>query len=667
MADTQHMFSGPANLQRENPRNLKGRLSMIRQLIALLFLGLSCFAQGNPIQHVVFIIKENRSFDAYFGQFPGANGATSGLISDGTRIPLAHASDPYVHDIGHLWWSAIEVVDGGKMDRFDLNYQGSVQGDYQAYTQMNQDDIPNYWTYAQNFVLADNTFSSQHGPSLPNHIYTIAADAGGMISVPSIPPGKSDSWGCDSPENLIVDYLQPDGTITTGPPCIDIETLGDVMDGAGVSWKYYASPYGVPGYQWSVYNNIDHIRFGPDWDKNIVDNTNFISDALNGNLPSVTWIVAPNGQTEHPPTSTCYGENWTVNQINAIMQGPDWNSTAIFITWDDFGGQYDHVPPPQVDSFGLGPRVPMIIISPYAIPGYISHTQYEFASVLKFIEETFNLPSLTQRDANANDMMDSFNFSQQPLSPLIRSPRTCTVVASATTFGEQLVGTKVTNSVMLFNYGTTDLQVSSIKVSGSQDFTVRGCMKPVVPGGFCDLNIAFQPSQIGPKSAAITVSDNYPGSPQQIAVTGIGSALSSSLPVDSTTFGGLGTLTFPTKKLGQQTEKNITLTNKSSSAITITSVSVVGTDFRQTNNCTGTLQPQASCQVTVVFQPSAGGPRWGQVNIVDSDPGSPHRTRLVGTGAGSTENEEEIAPTRELPDHVDFPEFANRHDGDDDD
>ena len=156
---------------------------------------------------------------------------------------------------------------------------------------------------------------------------------------------------------------------------------------------------------------------------NVVPTTDFLTDAANGTLPSVSWLVGDNEEMEHPTKSICNGENWTVQQLNAVMQGPDWDSTAVFITWDEFGGLYDHVPPPTLDEWGLGPRVPMLIISPYVISGYISHTQYEFSSFIKLVEERYNLAPLTLRDGDANDMLDSFNFTQQPLSPLILQTR----------------------------------------------------------------------------------------------------------------------------------------------------------------------------------------------------------------------------------------------------
>jgi len=171
-------------------------------------------------------------------------------------------------------------------------------------------------------------------------------------------------------------------------------------------------------------NAINHIRNTALWTSNVVHHTQFVTDAMNGNLPNVCWIVS--GPTsEHPPDSSCLGENWTVQQVNAVMQGPNWNSTAIFITWDDFGGFYDHVPPPKVDNYGFGPRVPLLIISPFAKQGYISHTQYEFSSLLKFAEARFNLAPLTPRDTMSNDMTDSFNFDQDPRPPFMLQTRVC--------------------------------------------------------------------------------------------------------------------------------------------------------------------------------------------------------------------------------------------------
>jgi len=373
----------------------------------------------NQIQHVVFIIKENRTFDNYFGTFPGADGATSGVMSNGQQVPLTHEPDSLPHDLCHLWQCAIDAIAGGKMNGFNID-NGSL-----AYTQFIESDIPNYFAYARQFVLADHMFSSLHGPSFPNHLYTIAAQSGGVIDLPSPDQGPSGAWGCDAPSSTTVTVLSANGTPTKSFPCFDFQTLADRLQSANVSWKYYAPGKGQSGYIWSAYDAINHIRNSSAWADHVVPDTQFVTDATNGNLPSVSWLTTSMELSEHPPQSACNGENWTVQQINAIMQSPDWKSTAVFLTWDDYGGFYDHVPPPVLDVYGLGPRVPLLIISPFAKSGYVSHTNYEFSSVLKFIEERFNLQPLTLRDTEANDMSDSFDFSQTPQQPLILNARTC--------------------------------------------------------------------------------------------------------------------------------------------------------------------------------------------------------------------------------------------------
>jgi phospholipase C len=379
----------------------------------------------NVIQHVVFIIKENRSFDTYFGTFPGADGATTGTTSTGQVITLGHTPDKTPRDICHTWDCAHQAVDGGKMDKFNLIGGCNVNGDYLCYTQLTENDLPNYFTYAGNFVLADRMFSSLEGPSFPNHLYTVAAQSGGAIDVPSNALNTKEYWGCDADDTVTVPVMDSSGHISQQFPCFDFQTLADSLQNAGVTWKYYAPGEGQSGYIWSTLDAIKHIRYTSLWTDHVVPDTQFASDAKAGQLPAVSWLVTSSEQSEHPPNSTCAGENWTVAQINAVMQGSDWGSTAIFLTWDDFGGFYDHVAPPDLDQFGLGPRVPLLIISPYAKKAYISHTPYEFSSFLKFVEELFGLSSLTGRDRMANDMTDSFDFSQQPQPALVLQPHAC--------------------------------------------------------------------------------------------------------------------------------------------------------------------------------------------------------------------------------------------------
>jgi len=373
------------------------------------------------IQHIVFLIKENRTYDQYFGTFPGADGATSGQIATGETVPLGQAPDVAPYDLGHSWRDALLAMDNGRMNKFDQVVMGDTQGYKLAYTQFHEADIPNYFTYARNFVLSDRTFSSVASNTFPNHLFTVAAQSGGVIDDPHSGKGP---WGCDSDDLQTVLVAHDDGHITADPPCFDFQTLADSMEKAHVPWKYYAPGKGEFGYQFSTLDAIRHVRNSPLWAEHVVSDTQFADDARNGRLPAVSWLVTGLG-CEHPPLSVCMGENWTVKQLNAVMQGPDWNSTVVFVTWDDFGGFYDHVPPPKIDNFGLGPRVPLLIISPYAKKGYVSHTQYEFSSFLKFVERRYNLPALTPRDTAANDMLDSFDFQQEPLPALVLSERAC--------------------------------------------------------------------------------------------------------------------------------------------------------------------------------------------------------------------------------------------------
>jgi phospholipase C len=373
------------------------------------------------IQHIVFLIKENRSFDQYFGTFPGADGATSGKISTGQTVPLTHAPDLGPFDLGHSWRDAIIAIDGGHMNKFDQVISGDVDGFRYSYTQFLESDIPNYFAYARTYVLADRMFSSMAGPSFPNHLFTVAAQDGGVLDNPHPQNG---AWGCDSDENDTVPVAHPDGKITVEPPCFDFQTLADSMEAAHIPWKYYAPSKGHYGYQFSTLDAIRHIRNAPLWNDRVVPDNQFAADALSGNLPAVSWLVT--GSTnDHPGRSVCRGENWTVQQLNAVMKGPDWNSTVVFLTWDDFGGFYDHVPPPSTGNYTMGPRVPLLIISPYAKRGYISHTQYDFSSFLKFVETRFHLPTLTDDDKRANDMLDSFDFAGEPQPTLFLQEHAC--------------------------------------------------------------------------------------------------------------------------------------------------------------------------------------------------------------------------------------------------
>jgi hypothetical protein len=259
------------------------------------------------------------------------------------------------------------------------------------------------------------------------------------------------SWGCDSGPYALVDVINPKtGRASLARPCFNMPTLADTFQRYHVSWRYYSPGLNQSGYIWDSFDAIRHIRYSKLWrSKANVSDTRFVRDARAGHLPSVSWLVTRASLSEHPPFSVCLGENWTVREINAIMQGKDWPSTMIVLTWDDFGGFYDHVAPPRRNYISFGPRVPTIIISPYARSHFVDHTTYDFNSILKFIEDDFRLPALTHWDAQAASLTPSLNFHQHALPPYVLKPRVCP--SGATNVASKLEGTYI--SLVGHHYG----------------------------------------------------------------------------------------------------------------------------------------------------------------------------------------------------------------------
>jgi phospholipase C len=396
-----------------------------------------CAKVCGPIRHIVFLVKEDHTFDSLFGTFPGANGATSYRTPDGVLHTLSHQPLQFQQSITKGVDDSRLALDNGKLDGFSQLrgawqknlYTGQVQDvtDSQLY----QSDIPNYWEYARRYALDDNFFSSVASDSFPNHLYTVAGQAASTDSIPTdlFSSATPDRWGCDAPSYSLVEQHFPNGGIRYTYPCFNFQTLSDLLDRARISWKYYAPSQDQPGYKWSALDAIKHIRFGPDWNSDVVNTTQFQADASNGSLPAVSWVVPFDKVSDHPDLSNiCDGENWTVQQINAIMGNQsEWSHTAIILTWDDWGGFYDHVVPPKGPNpqIQYGLRVPAIVISPYARAGYVDHTLYTFSSLLALAEKLLKLPSLTHADRTANDMLASFDFSQRPLAPITLNQRGC--------------------------------------------------------------------------------------------------------------------------------------------------------------------------------------------------------------------------------------------------
>jgi phospholipase C len=390
--------------------------------------GASGFPTRWPIKHVVFLIKENRTFDNLFGTFPGANGTRVGR-DDGVRRPLEPGSDGRILDIPHCYECALRAWNHGKMDGFNQ----TPAGDLWAYTQLHKDQLPNYWHWAERFVLADNFFASAQGPSFPNHLYTIAAQSGGTHDNPRRDTFYSNSFGCDAPKVEKVLVYDSEGHAKAVPPCFDFETEGDLLNAAGIPWAYYAATETQAGYIWSAYSAIRRYRMHESrWNRHMFPVDQLVRDIELDALPPVTWVTPRFELSEHPEWSFCYGENWSTRVINAIMRSPMWATTAIFVVWDDYGGFYDHVPPPQVDDFGFGIRVPMLVISPYAKRGVVDHQLGEFSSILRFIEDNWGLTQLTHRDRDATNLSYDFDFSLPPRAP---DPQPLRTDCTGTKFG----------------------------------------------------------------------------------------------------------------------------------------------------------------------------------------------------------------------------------------
>jgi phospholipase C len=363
---------------------------------------------GSPIQHIVVIMQENRSFDNLFNGFPGADTVQSGM-SSGKSIPLKPISlgdSRGLEHTHHRWW---QDWDNGNMDGFENN-GGSPST--LPYSYVPEKDVEPYWTLANEFVIGDRMFQSNTGPSFVAHQYMIAGQSANVAE----DPGGS-KWGCDASPGTTAPLLGPDGTVLPGVfPCFDYQTIADLLDQKGVTWRYYAPASGGSFFILSAYDAVRHIRYGNDWNDNVISPSNrVLVDIQQGELAQVTWIVPDWAHSDHPGSGS-EGPDWVASIVNAIGQSQFWNSTAIFISWDDWGGWYDHVVPPKMDEMGPGFRVPLLIVSPWTKHGYVTHRMHTADGFIAFIENNFDLGSLGTRDAGADVFADCFDYTQKPPS-----------------------------------------------------------------------------------------------------------------------------------------------------------------------------------------------------------------------------------------------------------
>ncbi len=394
---------------------------------------------SGKIDHVVIIIQENRSLDNLFQGYPGADTRSYGFTSTGAKVSLAPTDLSIPWDVYHTFQSYISACNGKgslpgtkcRMNGFDKELVTCGHGPPPCpsktpqYGYVPENEVKPYFSMAQQYVLGDKMFASNlDGSSFISHQYIIAGQASSAVDFPET------VWGCDGGSRDTIGTLTQQRTF--GPQivaCFNNQTLGDELDTAGVSWKYYTASIDGDGDLWNAYQAIRHIRYGPDWKNDVLDPAKrFFTAVRQGKLPAVSWVTPTCENSDHAGCNTGHGPSWVASLVNAVGKSKYWDSTAIFVFWDDYGGWYDHVAPAYVDYDGLGIRVPLLVISPYAKQGYVSHVHYEHGSILKFVEDLFGLPRLSASDRRANSpAADCFDFSQQPRAFVpIQSPLNAT-------------------------------------------------------------------------------------------------------------------------------------------------------------------------------------------------------------------------------------------------
>ncbi len=430
----------------------------------------------DKLEHLIFIVQENRSFDQYFGTYPGADGIPTN--ADGSfsvcvpdRFQGGACEPPYItHSIDqdggpHTHAASLRDVNGGAMDGFidslparptkcwvdrtrpECDEQLGPQGQPDVMSTQTRATIPNYWDYADAYTLQDRMFAPTDSWTLPAHLFLVSAWSAACTD-------PNDPMSCKTDINLSDSSLRWDYGEQPIYAWTDVTWL---LDEANVSWRYfvgndtceeppcpdtgrqfYGTSYNrnpLPGFT-SFKERTGQVQ-GGSWKDNVRPVDEYLSAAGDGTLPDVTWIAPASNVSDHPggPSTTRTAMAYVTRLINAAMKGPDWGSTAIFLTWDDWGGFYDHVVPKRLDQMGYGLRVPGIVISPWAKPGYIDHTTLSFDSYLKMIEDRFlggarldpktmSRPDSrpTVRERVANPLSKAFDFTQQPLDPLILDP-----------------------------------------------------------------------------------------------------------------------------------------------------------------------------------------------------------------------------------------------------
>lgn len=389
-------------------------------------------SKSSPIGHVIIIVQENRTPDNLFQGLKGADIATTGKNSSGETITLHKVPLEIDYDMDHEHEAFVTEWLNGNMDGFNLDPHNGhcIDAETCAYGYVPPNENKPYIQMASQYAFADRMFESNQGPSFPAHQYIISGtsttDDTGKYKAADNPygrNGRASGGGCDSPNPVRVETINAYGQLGNPVfPCFDRETLADLLDAKAVTWRYYQQSNGTG--LWHPFDAIHHIRYGSDYANVVWPSSQVLNDIASGKLAQVSWVSPAGSNSDHSGDRSKGGPAWVSSIVNAIGSSQYWNNCAIFVVWDDWGGWYDHVKPPIYNSYELGFRVPLIAISPYAKKAYVSETQYEFGSLLKFVEQTYGLGSLNSTDARANSVSDMFNFSQRPRAFVrIEAPR----------------------------------------------------------------------------------------------------------------------------------------------------------------------------------------------------------------------------------------------------
>jgi phospholipase C len=379
---------------------------------------------AGKITHVVYIVQENRSFNNLFQGYPGAYTVPTGKNSYGDTITLQPVTLETVYEVDHSAQAMFAACNGtGSLPGTDCQMNGfNNESSYGGPTNPQYVYVPHseskpYFDMAHEWVVGDHMFQSHLDESFVSHQYVIAAQAQSSVDLPD-----SLLWGCAGGSSDVVDTITQDRNPYGGyqQACFDYTTLGDELDKANLTWRFYASRYGNDrggnGGTWSGYQAVKHIFYGPDWKKDVKSpNWTFITDVRKGQLANFTWITPECAESDHEQCGGGFGPSWVSALVNTVGESKFWDSTAIFVQWDDWGGFYDPVPAPYEDYDGNGFRVPLLVISPYAKKNHVSHKHYETASVLRFAEDLYGLDQLAAADKRAaSPAGDCFDFAQKP-------------------------------------------------------------------------------------------------------------------------------------------------------------------------------------------------------------------------------------------------------------